>query len=103
MSTATPSTDKIHEALALLNEAAKEKREEMQKLTAERYTNVKAALGEATQDSAAWLKEKGHEAADTAKQAAATVDESAHKHPWPWIGGAAFGALILGFMLGRRR
>ena len=103
MSTATTSNDKLHEALALLNEAAKEKRGEVQKMIGERYTHVKSVLGEVSHESAAWLKEKGAEAADTAKQAAATVDESAHKHPWPWIGCAAFGALILGLMLGRRR
>lgn len=30
------------------------------------------------------------------------VDESVHKNPWPYIGGVAVGALLLGFILGRK-
>jgi len=37
------------------------------------------------------------------KQAAATVDESAHEYPWPWIGGAALMGLLLGVLISHRR
>ena len=39
------STEKLNEALAHLNEAAKERREELQTLLAEKYTDLKAAFG----------------------------------------------------------
>jgi len=97
------STEKLDESLAHLNEAAKERREELQALLTEKYTDLKAALGGAAHASADWMKEQGREAGDAAKLAASTVDHSIHKHPWYYVGGAAVGALILGFLLGRHR
>ena len=100
---AAASTEKLNEALAHLNEAAKERREELQKLLAEKYTDLKAAFGGAAGASVNWMKEGGREVGETAKLAASTVDHSVHKHPWYYVGGAAVGALILGFLLGRHR
>jgi ElaB/YqjD/DUF883 family membrane-anchored ribosome-binding protein len=103
MTQTAASTEKLNEALAHLNEAAKERREELNKLLAEKYTDLKSALGGAAGASAGWVKEQGKEVGDTAKLAASTVDHSVHKHPWYYVGGAAVGALILGFLLGRHR
>ena len=97
------STEKLNEALAHLNEAAKERREEVQTLLAEKYTDLGAALGGAAHASGDWFKEQGREVGDTARLAAGTVDHSVRKHPWYYIGGAAVGALLLGFLLGRHR
>jgi ElaB/YqjD/DUF883 family membrane-anchored ribosome-binding protein len=98
------NTEKLNEALAHLNEAAKESREELQTLVADKYTELKAALGDAAHTSADWVKEKGKEAGDTAKLAASTVDDSVRKHPWYYIGGAAAGGLLIGLLInGRRR
>ena len=105
MTHTTHSADKLHEALALLNEAAKEKREEVQRLIAEKYTDLTSVLGDAAQASGHWLKKEGNLVADTAKEAASTADESVRKHPFYYIGGAAAVALILGLLLllGRKR
>ncbi len=103
MTQTAASTEKLNEALAHLNEAAKERREELNKLLAEKYTDLKSALGGAAGASAGWVKEQGKEVGDTAKLAASTVDHSVRKHPWYYVGGAAVGALILGFLLGRHR
>ena len=73
----TTNTEKLHDAMTSLNEAA--------------------------HASTGWIKHKGEAVADTAKKAASTVNDSVHKHPWPYIGSVALGALILGFLLGRRR
>lgn len=103
MTHAAVGTEKLNEALAHLNEAAKERREELQTLLAEKYTDLKAALGGAAHASGDWVREQSREAGDAAKLAASTVDHSVHKHPWYYVGGAAVGALILGFLLGRHR
>ncbi len=97
------STEKLHEALAHLNEAAKESREELQSLLSGKYTDLKAALGSAAHTSADWAKEKGKEAGDTAKLAASTVDHSVRTHPWYYIGGAALGGLVIGLLISGRR
>ena len=94
-------TEKLNEALAHLNEAAKERREELQTLVADKYTDLRSAFGGAAQASGRWVKEHGREVADTAKLAAVTVDRSARRYPWRYVGGAAASGLLLGFLLGR--
>jgi ElaB/YqjD/DUF883 family membrane-anchored ribosome-binding protein len=102
MSETTHSAETLNEALALLNQAAKEKRGEVEKLVNDKYTDLKSLLGGSAQASAEWLKAKGKVASETMQEAALDVNESVHQHPWYYIGGAAFGALILGYMLGHR-
>ena len=41
-------------------------------------------------------------ATEKAKVAAKAVDESVHNSPWLYIGGVAVGALLLGYILGRK-
>ena len=103
MTHTTVGTEKLNEALAHLNEAAKERREELQTLLAEKYTDLKAAFGGAAHASADWMKEQGREVGETAKLAASTVDHSVRKHPWYYVGGAALGGLLIGLLIGRRR
>jgi ElaB/YqjD/DUF883 family membrane-anchored ribosome-binding protein len=97
------NNEKLNEALAHLNEAAKESREELQALLANKYTDLKSALGSAVHSSADWVKEKGTEAGETASMAASTVDHSVRKHPWYYIGGAALGGLVIGLLISGRR
>ena len=100
---AAASTEKLNEALAHLNEAAKERREELQTLLTEKYTDLKAALGSAAGASGDWVKEQGREVGDSAKLAASTVDHSLRKHPWYYVGGAAVGGLLIGLLINRPR
>ena len=73
MARTTSSDAKLHKALALLNEAAREKGEELQKLIAEKYTDLQAALGDAARTSGDWLKKEGKAASDAARNSASTA------------------------------
>lgn len=83
--------EKITEALKLLDEAAKEKKDELRDLISEKYENLKDATGYARDFGIAKTKEL-----------ASTVDESVRENPWYYIGGVAIGALLLGYILGRK-
>lgn len=103
------SGEKISEALKLLEEAAKDKKDEIKKMVEEKYVGLKDVLSE-TAINAAEIKRKAIEAAKKAgevtveksKEAAAAVDESVRKYPWYYIGGVAVSALLLGYILGRK-
>jgi len=103
MTTARTGNESLHEALAHLNEAAKESRDEVRKLVNEKYTNVRDALAGAAQSSAGWVREQSAEAADKAKMTATAVDKSVHRNPWAYVGGAAATGFVLGLLIGRRK
>ena len=106
---ASPSSEKIHEALNLLREAAKDKKDELRKTVTNQYSDLKDVLGsfganitdkaKVAMDSVKQAAEVGQE---KAKEAAKAVDESVHEKPWHYIAGVAVGALLLGYLLGRR-
>ena len=79
---------KFEEALHLLNEAAKEKKEDVVKLLSEKYSHIKDALDEGR---------------DKAAEVFEDVDKTVRKNPWPYIGGVAIGALLFGFILGNQK
>ncbi len=82
---------KITEALGLLNEAAKEKREELKELLTDKYAHVKdmivgkALVGE-----------------EKVKEVISEADKRVHKDPWPYIAGATAFSLLLGYLVGSK-
>jgi ElaB/YqjD/DUF883 family membrane-anchored ribosome-binding protein len=114
MEQALSNNEKIAEALKLLEEAAKGKKDELRNLVTDKYQHLKTALGETEHNVAETLaaaKKRAMEVAlhakevgtDQAKKIAAEVDEQVHENPWPYIGGVAVAALLIGFLLGRSK
>ena len=111
MDKSNTTTEKISEALKLLDEAAKSKKTEIQEMLADRYKNIKETIsGFDSKDSIDSAKKSASDVADRAKEIgeekvkeiATQVDQNVHANPWPYIGGAAFCSLLLGFIMGRR-
>ena len=93
------SNAKISEALELLNEAAKEKKDELKGLMVNKYAHIREAMaagvGQA-QEAIVHGREKVIEIAGD-------VDKRVHKDPWVYIAGAAAASLILGYLMGSKR
>ena len=109
MSSEQPNPNKkLTEALELLNEAAREKKEEIQQLIGERYTDIQDAMHDVAADGRRNFKkakriaenavEEGQEKVEETLQG---LDKKVRKDPWKFIGGAALGALVVGLFLGK--
>ena len=95
----TTSDAKISEALELLNEAAKQKKDELKGLLSHKYAHIREAMTagiEDAQDAFVQGKEK-------AMELAGDVDKRVHKDPWIYIAGAAAASLLLGYFMGSKR
>jgi ElaB/YqjD/DUF883 family membrane-anchored ribosome-binding protein len=103
------SSQKISEALQLLEEAAKEKKEDIAKLISDRYGGVKElfSTGEeqvsaAVRRARTYASEKASYGEEKVREYSKALDEEVHRNPWHYIGGAALGGLLLGFILGKK-
>ena len=101
------STKKFEEALQLLNEAAKDKKDEIQRLLSDKYTNIKDAIENTVDENRDRLNRLRKVAGETLEsgqekieEVIEDVDKRVRKNPWPYIGGVAVGALLLGYILG---
>jgi len=104
------SNAKISEALELLNEAAKEKRDELKDLMANRYSHIREAMTAGAEHGKEVLKhtkdlaqEAIVEGGKKVKEIAGDVDKRVHKDPWVYIAGAAAASLLLGYIMGSKR
>ena len=101
------SNKKFEDALHLLNEAAKEKKDEIQNLLGDKYTDIRRIIEQTAAKQKQSLKRAGRvaeewmeEGGDKLREAASEVDDRVHENPWAFIGGVAIGTLLLGFILG---
>lgn len=108
------SNEKISEALQLLSEAASEKKDQIRSMISEKYCNLKdivggagSSLGESWNQTKTMVLEKAVEAknvsAEKIQTVAKTLDENVHRSPWPYMGGIAAGALVMGWLMGRSK
>ena len=101
------SSKKFQEALELLNDAAREKKEEIQGLLGDKYSDIRQIIESAAKKQKQTLKQARRvagewieEGEETLRDVASEVDEQVRENPWQYIGGVAIGALLLGFILG---
>lgn len=103
----------IEDAIKLLEEAAKDKREEVQTLFSGNYEHLKDLFRENEKS----LMKTLHNAKDSAVETATDlekegvrkarklghdVDENVHEFPWRYIGGSVLTGLLLGVALQRK-
>ena len=108
------SSENIAEALKLLEEAAKQKKDELKHLMSDKYTHLRHMLIETEGSLVKSLSEAKQHAVDAAVHAkdvsvekaceiAHDVDKHVHQNPWPYLAGTAAVGVLLGFVLGRSR
>ncbi len=108
------SSEKIAEALKLLEEAAKQKKDELKTVMADKYVHLKNMIVEgegSLKKTLTAAEEQALKAAIHAKEVSVAkakeladhVDKSVHSNPWPFIAGTAVVSLLLGAILGRDR
>jgi ElaB/YqjD/DUF883 family membrane-anchored ribosome-binding protein len=94
---------RINEALDLLNEVAKDKKAELSEMIHTKYGDLRAAVGGVAGRVQHDVSATYRHGMEKAKDVAGALDENVHKNPWPYIGGAALGCLILGYIMGRSK
>jgi len=108
------SSENIAAALKLLEEAAKQKKDELRTIMSDKYTNLRSLILEnetSLMESLTTVKDHAFEAAtdvkdagvDKAREIARDVDEGVHQNPWPYIAGSAAVSVLLGYILGHSR
>ena len=108
------SSEKISEALKLLEEAATQKKDELKSAMSDKYTHLKHVIVETEHGLAKSLSDARKHAVEAAVHAkdvgvekaqeiAHDVDKNVHRNPWPYIAGTAAVGLLLGYILGRNR
>lgn len=94
---------RIDQALELLEEAARDRKHELQSAMENKYSNLTSMLGSITGQIRHRVSERYEAGKQKAVDVAVGVDKSVHNSPWAYIGGAAAGAMLVGFLLGRSR
>ena len=108
------SSENIAAALKLLEEAAKQKKDELRTIMSDKYTNLRGLILEnesSLMESLTAVKDHALEAATDVKEAGVEkareivrdVDKGVHQSPWPYIAGSAVVSVFLGYLLGRSR
>jgi ElaB/YqjD/DUF883 family membrane-anchored ribosome-binding protein len=105
----SPENEKIAAALELLNEAARDQREDIREMINERYALVRELLegdNSSMKNKYAQARLRAGELAATVKQNSGErikeVNQKVHESPWAFIGGVAVSAILLGYLFGHK-
>lgn len=94
---------KLNEALELLNEAAREKKGELQNILTDKYSHIREAMTLEAQKAKSMAQEVMVDGEKKIKEATAKVDANVRKDPWPYVAGTAAIALLVGYLMGSKR
>lgn len=101
--------EKIEGALQLLDEAAKETKEEISEMVREKYHHLEDSVARIEPAVRKNLKKISQQASETydeglkvAKQKAQSLDKSIHESPWVYIAGTALAGVVVGYFLGKK-
>ena len=108
------SNENIADALKLLEEAAKQKKDELKHLMSDKYTHLRDLIVDTEGSLMASLADAKHHAVAAAVHAkdvsvekaceiAHDVDAHVRQHPWPYLAGTAAVGVLLGYLLARSR
>lgn len=91
----TIGSERIRQALQLINDAAREKREELMGLLEEKYENIRGVFEDAAQGARSALSrgDRGF------REAAARLEGDVRQNPWAFVGGVAAFSLLFGYIL----
>jgi ElaB/YqjD/DUF883 family membrane-anchored ribosome-binding protein len=107
-------SDDISEALKLLDEAAKQKKDELKSVMMDKYTHLRSVIVDSESSLVRSLADARKHAAEAAALAkdlgvekardmADDLDKSVRSNPWPYIAYTAGVGVLLGYILGRNR
>ena len=96
---ARTSSAKINEALELLNEVAREKKDELKGLMVNKYAHIREAMSSGAEHA----QEAINQGKEKVIEMASDVDKRVHKDPWVYIAGTAASSLLLGYLMGAKR
>ena len=94
---------RINEALELLNAVARDRKSELEAAVKGKYTDFTSLVGALSNEAKSRATEKYEAGKQKVVDVANDVDQSVHRNPWAFIGGAALTGLLLGLLLGRSR
>lgn len=108
---------RIDAALDLLEEAAKEKSDELKEHVGNRYSHIRHVFVNGGESHMAATKQKLHDTIQRSeqklnealeqsnkilKESAGKIEKNLHENPMPFLGTVAVFSLAIGFLLGRR-
>jgi len=108
------NNENLTEALKLLEEAARQKKDELVATLSDKYTHLRSLILETEGGIGKSLTCARHEMLQAVVQAkdasvekaceiTRNLDKSVHQSPWPYIAGAAAVGVLLGYSMGRSR
>lgn len=89
----------INEALGVLSRELGGKRDEINRLISEKYSNLKGMMEETKGN----VKETVAKGQEKAREMASEVDKRVHTNPWLAVGIAAASGFFLGYLMENRR